>query len=139
MSKPLLFQEFEEEKPSVDIASELARVKNQLTEIMEQTQVAKAFPVALLDSQRLQEIILGTSNAYNQALIRILEQFEKMQKTGKRSELTEIKQIIEQSTQQFTQIYDSLTQIIGFISTLRGNVDLEREVLTQLNVKLKEQ
>ena len=118
------------------ISERLDTIEYEIKRIMEQTQFAKAFPVALIDSQRLQEIYLSTVKAYQEALKEILERFDETTDQDKRKLIQELKQILEQTDNQFDKILGLLTQINDTIQKLGANADLEREVLTKLSQRL---
>jgi len=108
--------------PSIDLSS----VKRQLAEINSQLQVAKAFPVALLDSARLETIIRETVAAYGVALEQAIDKFQELDNS---KGLTEFK---EQIGGQFQQLLSVLKQIQDSLVVQRENVGLEREALTAL-------
>ena len=118
------------------ISERLDTIEYEIKRIMEQTQFAKAFPVALVDSQRLQEIYLSTVKAYQEALKEILERFDETTDQDKRKLIQELKQVLEQTDSQFDKILGLLTQINDTIQKLGANADLEREVLTKLSQRL---
>ena len=118
------------------ISERLDTIEYEIKRIMEQTQFAKAFPVALVDSQRLQEIYLSTVKAYQEALKEILERFDETTDQDKRKLIQELKQVLEQTDDQFDKILGLLTQINDTIQKLGANADLEREVLTKLSQRL---
>jgi len=118
------------------ISERLDTIEYEIKRIMEQTQFAKAFPVALVDSQRLQEIYLSTVKAYQEALKEILERFDETTDQDKRKLIQELKQVLEQTDNQFDKILGLLTQINDTIQKLGANADLEREVLTKLSQRL---
>jgi len=118
------------------ISERLDTIEYEIKRIMEQTQFAKAFPVALVDSQRLQEIYLSTVKAYQEALKEILERFDETTDQDKRKLIQELKQVLEQTDSQFDKILGLLTQINDTIQKLGANADLEREVLIKLSQRL---
>lgn len=120
-------------KPSVTV--NLDRVEQQLQGIMEQTKLAQAFPVALLDSQKLENIILSTVQAYGQALRETLQSFRDMHSLDN-EKLSGLTRLLEQNTTQFGNILGMLTQISQALGKLGENTDLEREVLQKLNQQL---
>jgi len=119
------------------ISERLDTIEYEIKRIMEQTQFAKAFPVALVDSQRLQEIYLSTVKAYQEALKEILERFDETTDQDKRKLIQELKQVLEQTDSQFDKILGLLTQINDTIQKLGANADLEREVLIKLSQRLE--
>jgi len=120
-------------KSSVEV--NLERVEQKLQEIMEQTKLAKAFPVALLDSQKLESIILSIVEAYGQALRETLHSFKDMQSLDN-AKLTGLTGLLEQNTAQFGDILKMLANMNQVLGKLGENAELERAVLTKLNREL---
>ncbi len=87
----------------------LDKLELQLQELTEQVQLAKALPIAVLDSKRIESILLETTHAYKEAM-RISEQFE--------------------------QILALLQQVSQSLIKKDENVALEREVLLKLKAAL---
>ncbi len=125
-------------KPSDQIQVNLSKVQGQLKSILEQTRSATAFPVALLDSQRLETIILSTTEAYGQALKETLQTFEQTRSLDT-EKLAQLTGTLEQTSGQFTQILSLLSDIAGLIKKQTGNAELERQVLQKLDRALGEQ
>jgi len=142
MSEPKILKSLAEKKQKnmkiheSKISERLDTIEYEIKRIIEQTQFAKAFPVALIDSQRLQEIYLSTVKAYREALKEILERFDETTDQDKRKLIQELKQVLEQTDSQFDKILGLLTQINDTIQKLGANADLEREVLTKLSQRL---
>ena len=117
--------------------NDLTKIQEYVKAFSEQRQSAEHVSLALVDSQRLEEIFLGTIQVYGEALKQVFESFTDASDKDKKWQIGELKQVLEQTVSQFTQILTVLTEIHETIQKLGVNADLEQEVLTQLNSKLR--
>lgn len=131
MTEPQIFELLNPSK-QVDTTRHLEEIKQKIEEITEQTKLAKAFPVALLDSQKLESIILSTAEAYQAALETVISEL----KHTKNPQLEEAMLVFRQSEDKFQQVLDSIVDIAFFVRKLDANADLERQVLERINAEL---
>lgn len=129
MSEPEIFELL---KPKIvsDVSDrQLQEIKQKIEELQSVTAPAKAYPMTLVDSSRLEEIVLAVCSSYLQAL-------ETLAEKPKNPELQEAMLVFRQTTDKFQQVLDSIVDIAFFVRKLDKNADLERQVLERINREL---
>ena len=121
-------------KPPIS-SDTVARYAEKVREFVEDNKLAKEFaPVALVDSQRLENAVLGVAESAERTVRHLAEQ----QSTSQQMLLQEFRKLREQDNGKDPEINGKLDVIIRLLQKQDENVQLEREVLTKLSDKLGE-
>ena len=117
-----------------EIAESFKTIQRQLDALAEQATLAKAFPVAILDSQKLNDIIMSTARSYQTAINELMAHYEERLKDAKNEEL---KAPLLEINDKSVKILDLLEELRAGLVILQSTAALEREVLEVLLEKLR--
>ena len=117
--------------------NDLCKTQEYVHALSEQRKNGQNISLALVDSSRLEEIFLDTIQIYGKALKEVFENVAEGVDKEKKWQIQEITRVLEQTSNQFEQILSVLAEMNETIQKLGVNADLEQEVLTQLNSKLR--
>jgi len=133
-------------EPNINV-KELQNVKSELGQLLEYSRIIKQFPLALVETDKLNNIFVTIDRLVSEMLTNNLSSLNSMiASTLKRDvneslsstivELTQVKDSVTQAQTETSEIKALLTQIFGELKRKSEVVELEKTVLNKINLTL---